>query len=298
MNHLYQKGKQLFVVMSTIVLAILLSVSAPAISARAEGEQYEIQVNRGAACVTVYQYIPDETNSAGPAIKVPVRSFACSPGTGTRTPVRTTQTTEYYKWRFMGSCWTQYAVRFNGRVLFHSILFNRSNPGSLSPSSYNLLGEKASHGCVRLSVNDAKWIYDHCPKGTTVTVYDDPANPGPIGKPEMIDMNLGDPRRNWDPTDPDEANPWRSDWHSIESRNETGILTVARGQGPEHLVDDLVIKAADGTPLAPDQMRVQIQGYYNLNKVGRYTVWVTVWNLNTGIPVEKEFGLLVLDKKA
>ena len=33
------------------------------------------------------------------------------------------------------------------------------------------LGSKASHGCVRLSVEDAKWIYNHCPAGTTITVY-------------------------------------------------------------------------------------------------------------------------------
>jgi len=293
MNRLLKKSRRIVAVMLTAFLLLAL----PSISARAEGEQYEIQVNRGAACVTVYQLRADESNPAGPAIKVPIRSFACSPGLGTRTPVRTTQTTEYYRWRFMGSCWTQYAVRFNGRVLFHSILFNRSNPASLSPSSYNKLGEKASHGCVRLSVNDAKWIYDHCPKGTAVIVYDDPNNPGPIGKPEMIDMNLSDPRKNWDPTDPDEANPWRSDWHSIESKNLSGMLTIKKGMGPEHLADDLIIKAADGSVLTADQMRIQVQGGYDLNKVGNCQVWVTVWNLNTGIPVEREFTLLVLDSK-
>jgi lipoprotein-anchoring transpeptidase ErfK/SrfK len=33
------------------------------------------------------------------------------------------------------------------------------------------LGINASHGCVRLSLSDAKWIYDNIPSGTTVVVY-------------------------------------------------------------------------------------------------------------------------------
>lgn len=33
------------------------------------------------------------------------------------------------------------------------------------------LGINASHGCVRLNINHAKWIYDHIPRGTKVVVY-------------------------------------------------------------------------------------------------------------------------------
>ena len=28
-----------------------------------------------------------------------------------------------------------------------------------------------SHGCVRMDINNAKWIYDTIPSGSTVVVY-------------------------------------------------------------------------------------------------------------------------------
>lgn len=59
--------------------------------------------------------------------------------------------------------WTQ----FYGDYLFHSVLYNRYN-GSLMDGR---LGMGLSHGCVRLDINNAKWIYDTIPSGTTVVVY-------------------------------------------------------------------------------------------------------------------------------
>ena len=33
------------------------------------------------------------------------------------------------------------------------------------------LGTRASHGCVRLRWEDARWIATHCPDGTTVKLF-------------------------------------------------------------------------------------------------------------------------------
>ena len=33
------------------------------------------------------------------------------------------------------------------------------------------LGINASHGCVRLALTNAKWIYDNIPVGTKVVIY-------------------------------------------------------------------------------------------------------------------------------
>ena len=33
------------------------------------------------------------------------------------------------------------------------------------------LGINASHGCVRLAIENAKWIYDTIPRGTKVVTY-------------------------------------------------------------------------------------------------------------------------------
>ena len=62
-------------------------------------------------------------------------------------------------------------------------------------------------GCVRLTTEDAKWIADNCPSGTSVEIYDD-EDPGPLGKPEAVKIDADDVKRGWDPTDADENNPW------------------------------------------------------------------------------------------
>lgn len=56
-------------------------------------------------------------------------------------------------------------------------------------------------------MEDAKWIYDNCPVGTKVTIYDS-KDPGPLGKPTPIRIDVNSPYRGWDPTDPDPRNPW------------------------------------------------------------------------------------------
>ena len=62
------------------------------------------------------------------------------------------------------------AYYIEGDILFHSVLYNEKG-GAVTQSSVNNLGRKASHGCVRLSVEDAKWIYNNCPVNTKVVVY-------------------------------------------------------------------------------------------------------------------------------
>ena len=65
-------------------------------------------------------------------------------------------------------------------------------------------------GCIRLKVEDAMWIYNNCPSGTLVEFYSD-SNPGPLGKPTSLKISGYDsPYRDWDPTDPDNSNPWKT----------------------------------------------------------------------------------------
>ena len=63
--------------------------------------------------------------------------------------------------------------------------------------------------CIRLTVQDAKWIYDNCKPGTKVEFYED-SNPGPLGKPTAQKISEDETVRGWDPTDPDVNNPWRN----------------------------------------------------------------------------------------
>ena len=64
------------------------------------------------------------------------------------------------------TCW--YYTQFYGNYLFHSVLYN---PGSKTSIQDGRLGINASHGCVRLSLTNAKWIYDNIPRGTKVIIY-------------------------------------------------------------------------------------------------------------------------------
>ena len=42
----------------------------------------------------------------------------------------------------------------------------------LETEEFNKLGTPASLGCVRLQIEDCKWIYDECPSGSPVVIYD------------------------------------------------------------------------------------------------------------------------------
>ncbi len=100
----------------------------------------------------------------------------------------------------MGPSWGQYASAVSGQsgVYFHSVAGSNMTSYNISATEYNKLGSAASHGCIRLNVRDAKWIYDNVPSGSTIYIYDS-SNPGPMGKPATIKIPAS---QNWDPTDP------------------------------------------------------------------------------------------------
>jgi lipoprotein-anchoring transpeptidase ErfK/SrfK len=56
-----------------------------------------------------------------------------------------------------------------GVYLFHSVPMDKSR--TIITDEANKLGTPASHGCVRLEVENAKWIYDNIPQGTEVYIH-------------------------------------------------------------------------------------------------------------------------------
>lgn len=164
---------------------------------------YIIYVNRALNCITIKEQEDDGTLTA-------VKAMVCSCGLeGHDTPEGTFRTSDYYEWRKMvDDTYGRYAVRFNRKILFHSVPYIEESPGTLEWEEYNKLGENASLGCVRLAVEDAKWIYDNCKPGTRVIVYSDSETAGELGKPEALKIEETSPYRVWDPTDTDINNPW------------------------------------------------------------------------------------------
>lgn len=165
---------------------------------------YYIKINRQQNVITVYE--KDETGE----YTMPVRAILCSTGLYNATPKGVFHLSNKYIWRELnGGVYGQYASRITGGVLFHSVPYASKNKSTLYWDKYNKLGQQASMGCVRLTVEDAKWIYDNCPSGTAVEVYDSD-DPGPLGKPETMKLDKDNANKGWDPTDPDEKNPWHA----------------------------------------------------------------------------------------
>ncbi len=162
---------------------------------------YYIKVNYGANVVTVYK--KDSKGNYTQAIK----AMVCSVGTATPTS-GVYGITDKYTWRLLeGNVYGQYACRITGSILFHSVPYQQKDKSTLEWWEYDKLGTKASLGCVRLKVEDAKWIYDNCVPGTKVEFYTS-STPGPLGKPTAKKITNDTEVRNWDPTDPDKNNPW------------------------------------------------------------------------------------------
>ena len=164
---------------------------------------YMLYVNRKQNIVTVYK------KDAQGNYTVPIKAMICSVGNEQgETPVGTFNTTDRYTWRLLvGGVYGQYATRITGHILFHSVPYDAQNKGALNPAEYNKLGVPASHGCIRLTVADAKWIYDNCPPGTPVKIYDSDKKE-PLERPTAQKIDLNSPNKGWDPTDPDPKNPW------------------------------------------------------------------------------------------
>ena len=74
---------------------------------------------------------------------------------------------KYFNTGTTGRCW--YYSQISGSYLFHSVIYDRqSSPNFIMDGT---MGKAVSHGCVRLDVSNAKYIYDYVPSGTTIVIY-------------------------------------------------------------------------------------------------------------------------------
>lgn len=228
---------------------------------------YLIKVNRLLNCVTVYT-----KNSAG-EFTVPYKAMACSTGKYiNNTPLGTFRTSSKYNWRLMvDGTHSQYATRVYGGILFHSVPCYRPSKDQLEVAEFNKLGSPASLGCIRLTVQDSKWIHDNCPSGTTVIIYDDADSPGPLGKPSVIKIPENSPFAGWDPTDPDAANPWNNCSPSITASD----VTIPAGSSYD-IRNNVTAADTCGNDITSS---IMVNGSYDINTPGSYPVTFSVTDL-------------------
>lgn len=99
----------------------------------------------------------------------------------------------------------QYCTRISGPYLFHSVVYTRyKDRYSLHKAEYKKLGKSASHGCIRLQVEDAKWIYDRASR-CRVSLYYNKKAKYPLAKPKAKKIGRTSSKRYYDPTDPKAA---------------------------------------------------------------------------------------------
>ena len=100
--------------------------------------------------------------------------FTCSTGAkNTPTQHGTFQAVgQISPWYYMPTShvWVRYAFQIDGNYFFHSVLFHSKGATNPTSSSVRNLGSNVSHGCIRLSVEDAEWIYQNCTPGMTVII--------------------------------------------------------------------------------------------------------------------------------
>lgn len=131
---------------------------------------YHIGVDLTNQVTTVYSL--DETY----AYTIIEKQMICSTGTASDpTPAGSyTLNGKKARWCYFPKWGThaQYWTRIDAYNAFHSVIYSEVDEMSLKTSSYTGLGKVASHGCIRLMVADAKWIYDNCGAGTVVEIYE------------------------------------------------------------------------------------------------------------------------------
>lgn len=179
---------------------------------------FYIEVNRAACTVTVFMKNKDTGK-----YDLPVKTCTVSVGRDTSTMAGTSALSPKSSYTPLGNysictngqsvkytmkpmlepdgstLYARWATHIVGNVYFHAIAVGSQSHYALSSNTYNRLGSPASAGCIRMTVADAKWIYDYASTGSTVKIIKGSASkPGPMGKNAVIKTK----GVNYDPTDP------------------------------------------------------------------------------------------------
>lgn len=265
---------------TALILAVIMIVSCISINkvetVQAAGK-YTIKVNLGTNCTTIYKN--------GKAVK----AMICSPSS--ETPTGTFYIPVKYRWHEMiGNCYAQYCSRITTGILFHSVWYYKNGDKStMSVSAYNVMGNKASHGCVRLLCKDAKWIYDKCPIGTKITIFWGNKKDDPLPRPSFTPIRNGK-FTDWDPTDPDPKNPYRKKVPTLTVDQPS----VEYGKKVKPL-DLVTIKDSAGNDI--QKSKIKVKGKINTKKLGTYKVKFTVKD-SLGNRLTKTVKFKVVDTKS
>ena len=248
------------------------------------GSPYYIMVNRSMNTVTIY------TVGASGYYDVPFKAMICSTGRYGCTPLGTYSLSGWKTlWCHMvDGSYGQYVSQFYGDFLFHSVCYDYPDPSTLITEEYNQLGSSVSRGCVRLQSEDAKWIYDNCPAGTRVTIYDGTVT-GALGQPEKAVPEITAELDNgWDPTDPRADNPWKTQRLESITLSHAELLMPAGGKAallPSYTPVAPLAKDVSWTSSSPDVASVDPNGTVSANSTGSARITVSCGSVSASCTV-------------
>ena len=75
------------------------------------------------------------------------------------------------------SQYSHYNLDFNGNLKTHSVIFNSKSHDTPLFNMRAQLGKPVSGGCLRLTVTDAKWLYDRFEIGDSIEIVDGTKHP-------------------------------------------------------------------------------------------------------------------------
>lgn len=93
--------------------------------------------------------------------------YTVSPGAASTPTVKGVYSIGSRGYSFGSGFTCYYWTQFYGDYLFHSVLYYQDTFNIMD----GRLGQNLSHGCVRMNISEAKWVYDNIPSGTTVVSY-------------------------------------------------------------------------------------------------------------------------------
>ena len=151
-----------------LCVAVCALILFPRPAGAADRDTYCVEVDVTNQITTVYRQ----------SDRAIVRQMICSTGTGTKTPLGTynlekSRAADRTPWYYIGKfgCYVKYPTRIQGSILFHSLPYADKDMSTVDREALSQLGDKASHGCIRLRWQDAMWISENCPDGTTAKIY-------------------------------------------------------------------------------------------------------------------------------
>ena len=237
---------------------------------------YKIAVNTQTGCITAYTFNEDNRYA------IPVRAMVCSMAEDVSIYERDVfylvnesvddKSEDDDPWTDKeGGKYYRYSTSFSygeDTFRFTSCAYDQKSPSALNADDYNKLGTYYTKGDIRLSVDDAKWIYYNCTKDTQIKFVTGISNQDRLGVPKPVKIAKNCEIKNWDPTDNNKDNPFLKKGPVFKG---VDVLEIKLGD-----VCDLKggVEAYD-TGMNLCEGRYQIYSKVSRDKLGEYRVTYT-----------------------